>query len=437
MEDNLDMATWMDALWTSDIESGAPRGDRRSGAYRWYLPDSLDQRTVAVGHDLARGIARAERAIRSLNAGPAAGVLVSISRFLLRSEAIASSRIEGVAPSAKNVALAELGQHEAIQGISDQARLVANNLTIVHDAASRLSEVDDVTLQDIVGLHTALLPDDPKYHGIREVQNWIGGSDYHPINADFVPPEPNRIPELMNDLVRYLNGAAHSPLVQAALVHAQFETIHPFTDGNGRVGRALIHTVLTRRGLTPTAVLPVSLVLSTLRGAYIAGLTECRYSGPPHSEAAMRGLSQWVETFTGAALTAADQSRRIAEEIQALQVHWKELLANSRVTQGRRPNPRADSGTASLLGLLPAAPVLTSATVQRVLDISTKGAIDALSELHRAGILESRKISRGVHAFAATDLLNLLTVAERRLASTKFDTRSSPPNRPVPSSPEP
>lgn len=86
--------------------------------------------------------------------------------------------------------------------------------------------------------------------------------DHHPLDADFVPPAPERVGPLMDDLVAYLNGASHSPVVHAAPAHAQFETIHRFTDGNGRVGRALIHTVLTRRGLTTEAVLPVSLVLS-------------------------------------------------------------------------------------------------------------------------------------------------------------------------------
>jgi len=88
----------------------------------------------------------------------------------------------------------------------------------------------------------------------------LGGTSYHPIEADFVPPPPDLVPGLIEDLLRYLNGATHAPLIQAALIHAQFETIHPFTDGNGRVGRALIHTVLTRRGLLPGMVLPTSAV---------------------------------------------------------------------------------------------------------------------------------------------------------------------------------
>ncbi len=99
-------------------------------------------------------------------------------------------------------------------------------------------------------LHRALLPDD-RHPGMREVQNWIGGDDWHPLDADFVPPPPDRVPALMADLVEYMNGVVHAPLIQAAIVHAQFETVHPFTDGSGRVGRALIHAVLSRRGVDP------------------------------------------------------------------------------------------------------------------------------------------------------------------------------------------
>ena len=77
----------------------------------------------------------------------------------------------------------------------------------------------------------------------------------------------------MDDVVKYLNSASHGALVQAAILHAQFETIHPFADGNGRIGRALIHLVLERRGLATSPVLPVSMVLGTWSEGYVAGLT--------------------------------------------------------------------------------------------------------------------------------------------------------------------
>lgn len=429
------MARWVEEFWESGVTSGVPRSARLSGEFRWYLPDGLEARTVSIDSALSRRIAEAERAVRVLN-GPDAHVLTLVSRFLLRSEAIASSRIEGVTPSAGQVALAELAREEHVTGISEQARLVANNLTVVQEAATRLAGAADVTVEDIESLHRALIPDQPHLHGVRSVQNWIGGSDFNPLNADFVPPAAEEVPALMADIVSYLNGAADSPLVQAALVHAQFETVHPFTDGNGRVGRALVHTVLARRGLTPTAVLPVSLVLSTLRESYLDGLTRYRYDGAPDGEDAITGVRAWVGHFVEAALIAAEQSQAIIGDITVLQEEWASRVASHRHSRGVRPRPRSDSATSQILGILPSAPVLTSRTVQRVLGVSPKSALDGLGELHSAGILRTRKISAGTTAYLAGELLDLVTFAERRLASTRFDTRVGPPVRPVPARPQ-
>ena len=256
--------------------------------------------------------------------------LAGIARFLLRSEAIASSRIEGIAPAVQGIALAELSAAEPVPDVSAQAQLVANNMTVLQDARTLLVSTSAVTLDHVTDLHAALLPDEPQHHGLRRVQNWIGGSNHHPIDADFVPPAPSLVAPLLTDLAAYLNGASHSPIVQAALVHAQFETIHPFTDGNGRVGRALIHTVLTRRGLTTEAVLPVSLVLSTLRDDYIAGLTAYRHAKAADSAGAHAARAAWIETFSSAVLTAAEQAGRLATELAALRQDWDERLTASR-----------------------------------------------------------------------------------------------------------
>ena len=137
-----------------------------------------------------------------------------------------------------------------------------------------------MTINGLLALHRSLLPDSPEHHGIREAQNWLGGSSYHPLEADFIPPPPELVPALLDDLMAYLNSAAHAPLIQAALVHAQFETIHPFTDGNGRMGRAPIHTVLARRGLLLSAVLPTSLILATLSDRYVEALSLFRGINP-------------------------------------------------------------------------------------------------------------------------------------------------------------
>src|SRR5699024_6392035 len=285
--------------WENPHTSGIPRADRRSGEYRTYTPSALTGMRLTIGAEVDAEVAAAERAVRALNRGTHRD-LGLVSRFLLRSEAIASSYIEGIAPSPRDVALAELALDEDVRGLSpapryvalpelaldedvrglsETAQQVARNMTIVRDASDAMAENDTVAVDDLVALQAPLIPDTPELRGVRTTQNWIGGSRFHPLDAAHVPPPPEEVPDLLQDLVQYMSGAIHSPIIQAALAHAQFETTHPFPDGNGRVGRALIHTVLTRRGLTSEAILPVSLVLATLNREYIDGLDSFRVEG--------------------------------------------------------------------------------------------------------------------------------------------------------------
>jgi Fic family protein len=417
------------------VESGVRRSQRRGGRYRAYVPDPLTGLPLAIDRDLAAALAGAERSIRRLTSGPGAGDLDGLSRFLMRSEAIASSMIEGIAPSPQQVALAELAQDERVRGLSDQARLVANNVMVLREAAQGLAAAQEVTVDDVVMLHAALLPDE-MHRGLRRVQNWVGGSSWHPLDAQFVPPPHEMVTGLMSDLVDYLNGASHSPLVQAALVHAQFETIHPFTDGNGRVGRALIHTVLARRGLTSGAVLPVSMVLATLREAYVTGLTSFRFEGAATSSAGVVGMSSWLRVFVDAAEVAVGQAGRLIREVAELRSEWEARLAEHRSAAGVREAPRADSATARLLARLPEAPLTTARAAQRLLGVSFPSARSALEELSEAGIVHRKPVERNTTGYVAVEVFDLLTHAERRLASTQFDTRVAPPNRPVPAPPE-
>lgn len=179
--------------------------------------------------------------------------------------------------------------------------------------------------------------DEPRHHGLRTVQNWIGSSSWTPIGAAYIPPGPDRVPGLMTDLVDYLNGAAHAPLIQAAVAHAQFEAIHPFTDGNGRVGRALIHTVLARRGLTDRAVLPISLVLATLHEQYVEGLSAFRHDSPPGSDGAHIAVNAWFDTFVGSSAIAVARSEKLVRDMDELRTSWTDRLTAHRVDTGLRP----------------------------------------------------------------------------------------------------
>jgi Fic family protein len=200
---------------------------------------------------------------------------------------------------------------------------------------------------------------------LRERQNWIGGNAYNPGRAEFVPPPPERVKDLMNDLVAFMDRSDLSPVVQAAIAHAQFETIHPFGDGNGRVGRALIHAVLRRRGLAPRYVPPVSLVLAADAGAYVAGLKAFREEHAP----------DWILLFAQAIERAAAKASELATRLAELQERWRE----------RAGRPRSHSSAEALIVELPAHPIVTVATAQAFLGRSKQAVNEAIAVLARKG----------------------------------------------------
>lgn len=427
------MAHWDERAWRG--AANAPSyADRASGAYRSYMPDALVPRPLVLEPDVSALAWSAEFAVRALGNRPGAQGLEGLSRFLLRSEAIASSRIEGLQVSPQQVGLAEIADEEAVtaRGVNQTARRVAANIYALRRATHELAGGAAVTLEGISELQTLLLADEPEVHGIRDEQNWIGGSSYHPLGAEFVPPDPRHVDGLMADLVDYLNHGAHAPLIQAGIAHAQFETIHPFRDGNGRIGRALIHTVLVRRGLTKHAVLPVSPVLLTRSQQYVDGLTAYRHSGDAAGFEGTAAVSAWLRVFLQAVTISVGQAEDFAARLDELRDHWDEALASWRYLNDRRETPRADSATARILETLQEHPVLTASSVVRLFDVSRGAAARALDELSEAGVLTRRRLDGRTSAYLSVDVFELITFAERRLASTRWDTGSGPPSRPVP-----
>ena len=182
---------------------------------------------------------------------------------------------------------------------------------------------EEFTEADLLDVHRLILKRSrtPRLAGhFREVQNWIGGNDYNPCGADFVPAPPEQLPTLLADLCRFCNDDALPPIGQAAIAHAQFETIHPFEDGNGRTGRALVQVILRRRGLAPTFVPPLSVVLAHDKERYIGGLTVYREDR----------LAEWIEIFASASVRAAQLAERYIDSVDKLQRLWREQLQRSR-----------------------------------------------------------------------------------------------------------
>jgi Fic family protein len=206
-----------------------------------------------------------------------------------------------------------------------------------------------------------------------------------------VPPPPEHVAALLEDLCLFVNRDDLPGTVQAAIAHAQFETIHPFGDGNGRTGRALIHVVLKRRDLTPGFVPPISLALATRASAYIDGLSRFRYLGSANSPSAIAGLRDWLDLFLSA-------TRRATSDAAELQSKLK-LLAED---------------------------------VMRLTGASRSAAFSAVESCIKVGLLRTVGNQQRYRLFEAPEVFEVLTGYERASATESGDTRREQPKRSVP-----
>jgi Fic family protein len=412
--------------WQADIGSGLPRKDRGSCAYDAYVPDPLVGRLLTLDADVAADVADAERAITTLDTTASALVdTEALARLLLRAESVASSKIEGLEVGGRRLMRAAAARELGEEPTDVTAAEVLGNVAGMAWAVQSIEEAGAITLDHLLEVHRRLLAGtrlDAHAGEIRIEQNWIGGSDYNPCSASFVPPPPELVPELLEDLVAFCNEDDLPAVAQAALAHVQFETIHPFIDGNGRTGRALIHLVLRRRGLATRVVVPVSLILATWSRSYIEGLTATRYLGSATSRVAHDGCNRWIAVFASACHRAVADATAFEEKVQEVEARWREQLGAV----------RANSSVDLLLRALPGVPILTVNGAADLLDRSFEAANNAIQRLVEAGILQQVKDGRRNRAFEAPSVITAFTDLERQLASPEGDTRVSPPTRVVP-----
>jgi Fic family protein len=420
------LGTILRRRWQSQLEQGLSRRDRQGCEYEAYVPEPLAGRTFQLDGAVAADVADAESAIIRLNMAAAAlADTEALARLLLRAESVASSRIEGLVVGGRRLLRAEIARQIGGSANDVTAEEVLGNIDAMTWAVESLTSAAAVTVDGLLDIHRRLLTSTrlSTHAGkIRQVQNWIGGSSFTPCSAAFVPPPPEHVEGLLEDLCAFCNDDSLPAVAQAAIAHAQFETIHPFIDGNGRTGRALIHVVLRRRGLAPRVLPPVSLVLATRSAAYIDGLTATRYEGPPDSLAAYEGVNAWVGTFAAACRRAVDDAQAFEARILNVQEDWRRSLGRI----------RAGSATERLITVLPGAPILTVSSAADLIGRSFQATSQAVRRLEHAGVLTQVTVGRRNRAFEAPDVLDAFTDLERQLASPAGDTRSSPPSRPAP-----
>ncbi|WP_110588632.1 Fic family protein [Microbacterium suaedae] len=345
---------------------------RQTGPYAAAVPAAIAHAAVDMsGADVA-DIEDATRALVAFDnyAGSELGadspVLAPMAAILLRSESASSSQIEQLTSSARQIALAEIGEGER----RNAATIVGNVRAM--EAALLLSGRLDAS--SILSMHRELLSrqsgmEDEAGRWRRDIV-WIGAGNAGPVTADFVGPVPERIPDAIDDAVRFAARDDLPVLAQAAILHAQFETIHPFADGNGRTGRALAHAILRGKGLVTSTTVPISAGLLADVDTYFAAI-DAYQSGD---------AGPIVRRFAQASRAAAVVGRDL---VDALAVELREagdLMAGV----------RSDAGAWRVLPLLIEQPVLNSRAVRERLgmgDVAAKRALDTLVE---RGVLSER-----------------------------------------------
>ncbi len=430
------MSRRIPALWTPAQDAHGPRRHRKSCRYFAYLPDRLAELSLTLTAGAAADIADVERAMSAFDVRTRSGHdLERLARFLLRAEAVASSKIEGLQVNPRRLVRHEASRRRELDGAGSAgggdltAEEVLGNVEAMQLAVSTVAAVPAVTVEHVRQIHEALMRHSPHpalAGQIRTTQNWIGGNDFNPCYADFVPPPPEHVGPLLADLCDFVNRDDLPAVVQAALVHAQFETIHPFSDGNGRAGRALIHVVLRRRRLATAFVPPISLVLATRADAYVAGLTAYRYDGELGGPAAAEGIERWLDVFVSAAARATDDAVTLCDRMVELEARWRSELG-----------PRRGSAADRILPFLIAQPVLTAGDVETLLGVSRQAAAQAVRQLLDAGVVTQVGGGQRRRLFEAPEVFAVLTDYERGLATESGNTRSERPRRPVPYRVEP
>lgn len=235
-------------------------------------------------------------------AGSKAMTVTVNERLLLRSEAVNSSRIEGIRTNARNLSIALVGGRA-----KEGARLTTHNLAALARVLDESPRGEMVGMDWILDIHRRIMAEESFAGRLREEQNWIGGGDLSPVGAAYVPPPPERVDGLMADLADFVKRGDIHPIVQIGVAHAQFESIHPFIDGNGRTGRALTQALLRRRGLP---CVPLSSGLMAARDEYYRSLDAYRLAGPEES---IRIHARALRAAAAALTEATDRSSALVE----------------------------------------------------------------------------------------------------------------------------
>lgn len=310
----------------------------------------------------------------------------AVGWLLHLADAAASSTIEEIYPSPTAVVRANLrgqGTPPALEAIA--------NMAAVRRALEIGALAGPLTVADLCEIHAALTERLPNYAfepgAIRDRQVFVG---------EFTPPGHRRVPDLLDDLAAFCARTDVNPIQLAAIAHARFEEIHPFPDGNGRTGRALVHALWGKRGLASThSTLPFSTVLAKNRSQYLRSLNTFHSIAP--LEASPDAVAPVLEVFLGAVRASLARGEELRASVTALVAKWQAAVM-----------PRRRSLASALLEYVPSCPTLDVAHVVDHFGVAPRTARAALRRLVDAGVLSTtRAANRGL--YEATELIGIFT----------------------------
>ncbi|MBT0769525.1 Fic family protein [Kineosporia sp. J2-2] len=376
--------------WESDAATiGSSRRARMSarGPYRAAVPSSTARREFslpagveAAAADALAEIVRFDGELSAVALGHD-GEFAPLATVLLRTESASSSQIENVTAGAEALAMATLNERSG-----PNTALVAANVAAMQRAVEM---AEDLTEQTVLAAHGALL----KGHAyaqpgrFRDGQVWIGGTLSSPHTASFVPPHAERVTGAMADLMAFCRRTDIPVLTHVAIAHAQFETIHPFADGNGRIGRVLVHVMLKQAGATRRLTVPVSAGLLVDPPAYFAALTAYRDGD----------AAPIVERFTEAAFAAVANGRALHQALAEQYAAWE-----------GRIGARRDAAVWRVLPHLIGQPAITVGYVQEQVRVSAPAAQNAVDQLLAAGVVVPATANRRNRVWLAEGVIRAL-----------------------------
>ena len=360
-------------------------------AYQSFVPSPLPPTPpIEISEDILEQLIKANSQLAILES--VATRIPDVDLFVsmyVRKEALMSSQIEGTQATLEDV-LDPLIEDNTNRNVAD----VVNYIKATEYAIRRLHELPlcNRLLKETHAILMEGVRGQEKNPGeFRCSQNWIGGKGSTLRNAKYIPPSPDDMTEAMSDLEKYINADDRlDGLIRAALIHYQFETIHPFLDGNGRIGRLLITLFLMEKKILTTPALYISYFLKKNRVEYYDRMTEVQNKG---------NYEQWVKFFLQALAESAKDAIAAIDELTALHDKNVDLVAGM---------GRASKNAMLVFRYLEANPIIEIGKTAEALGITFGTASNVVERLSSAGILEQTTTGRRNRTFAYKDYLAIL-----------------------------